>query len=126
VENACELGKVSLRHTVTESHSSLGAGEQIHYRIRTIYNKISAEHPDLQPSMRLSINIKALNDTAGPDGLVPSLLVFGVFPISPEISREFPAQRSRLKTMHTAREEYEKVIAKERILRGLNKMFHRR
>jgi hypothetical protein len=71
--------------------------------------------------MRQSITIKALNDTAGPDGLVPSLLVFGVSPRSPEISRKFPAQRSRLKAMHTAREEYEKKIAKERILRGLNK-----
>jgi hypothetical protein len=46
-KNACELVNVSLRHTGTESHNSLGAGEQIHSRIRTIYNKISAEHPDL-------------------------------------------------------------------------------
>jgi hypothetical protein len=44
-KHACELGKVSLRHTGTESHNSLGAGEQIHSRIRTIYNKISARSP---------------------------------------------------------------------------------
>jgi hypothetical protein len=75
-KQACEHGKVSLRHTGTESHNSLGAGEQIHSRIRTIYNKISVDHPNLQPSIRLSITVKELNDTAGPDCLVPSLLVF--------------------------------------------------
>ena len=30
--------------------------------------------------MNLQIVVKAVNDTAGPDGLVPTLLVFGAYP----------------------------------------------
>jgi hypothetical protein len=119
-KHACKLGKVSLRHTGTESHNSLGAGEQIHSRIRTIYNKISADHPNLQPSIILSIAVKAIA-TAGTAGLVPSFLVFGVPPRPPETTKDFPAQRARFEAMQTARKEYERIIAKERVLRGLNK-----
>jgi transposase InsO family protein len=33
-KHACDLGKIHLRHTGTESHNSLGSGEQIHSKLR--------------------------------------------------------------------------------------------
>jgi hypothetical protein len=68
--------------------------------------------------------VKALNDTAGPDGLVPSLLVFGFFPRTPDAPKEFPAQRARFQAMKTARAEYERLISIERIQRGLRKQIN--
>jgi hypothetical protein len=120
-KNACDLGRIHLRHTGTESHNSLGAGEQIHSRIRSVYSKITSEYPSLSRELRLSITVKALNDTAGPVGLVPSLLVFGTLPRTPDAPKEFPAQRARLQAMKTARAEYERLISIERIQRGLRK-----
>jgi hypothetical protein len=35
---------------------------------------------DIDPESALQIAIKALNDSAGPDGLVSTLLVFGAYP----------------------------------------------
>jgi hypothetical protein len=121
-KNECDLGRIYLRHTGTESHNSLGAGEQIHSRIRSVYNKITSEYPSLSRELRPSITVKALNDTAGPDGLVPSLFVFGTFPRTPDAPKEFPAQRAKFQAMKTARAEYEeRLISIEWIQRGLRK-----
>jgi hypothetical protein len=78
-----------LRCTGIESHNNLGTGEQIYSRIRMIFNKISADHPELPSNLRLSIAIKAINDTAGPEGIVPSLLAFGALPRPLEFRKNF-------------------------------------
>jgi hypothetical protein len=112
---------VHLRHTGIESHSSLVSGGQIHSKLRNIFNKVSSENPRLSRQLRLSIAVKALNDTAGPDGLVPSLLVLGTLPRPPNSTKEFPAQSERFQAMDTARKEYERLIAAERVARGMQK-----
>ena len=38
------------------------------------------EIPDIDKDMALQMAFKAINDTAGPDRLVPTLLVFGAYP----------------------------------------------
>jgi hypothetical protein len=86
-----------------------------------VFRKISFEHPKLSPELRISIAVKAMNDTAGPDGLFPSLLVFWAFHRPPEVQKEFPAQRARLKAMLTTSAEYEHFFSTERVLRGLRK-----
>ncbi len=64
--------------------------------------------------------VKAVNDTVGPHGLCPSLLVFGTFPKLPDISpRDFSTQRERKRAMVSARKEYEKIVGKRIIARGI-------
>ena len=65
-----------------------------------------------------------MNDTLGPEGLVPSALVFGEFP--PVYTRsETPALRAtileRAEIAHTARREMEKHMARLRINRALQR-----
>ena len=69
---SCHSSNIDLRHTGTESHNSLGNGETYHAMLRRIYNKVRLEHPDFSPELVLSLSTKAMNDTAGPNGLVPS------------------------------------------------------
>ena len=38
------------------------------------------EIPDIDKDMALQMAFKAINDTAGPDRLVPTLLVFSAYP----------------------------------------------
>ncbi|EED11471.1 hypothetical protein TSTA_007610 [Talaromyces stipitatus ATCC 10500] len=44
------------------------------------YEIIKKELPDLPKDAALQMAVKAVNNTAGPDGLVPTLLVFGAYP----------------------------------------------
>ena len=55
----------------------------------------------------------ALNNTAGPEGLTPTLLVFGMIPKLPLGHPENKAtnQRDRFKATETARKEMETITA---------------
>lgn len=59
--------------------------------------------------------IKAINDRAGPQGLVPTLLIFGVMPRISVVPSELPDQISRMAAMHSARKEMTAFIAKDRL-----------
>ena len=67
--------------------------------------------------------MKALSDTLGPEGLVPSALVFGEFP-SPYTGSETPKSRlsleARARAANSARREMEQEMAKVRIKRDLH------
>jgi hypothetical protein len=54
--------------------------EQYHGPLRRVYQIIIVEIPDINKDIALQMAFKAINDSAGPDGLVPTLLVFGAYP----------------------------------------------
>lgn len=63
-----------------EAHQSIGRVERYHVPLRRAYNIINEEVPNLPKRMKLQMAVKAINDTAGPNGLIPTLLVFGAIP----------------------------------------------
>lgn len=60
-----------------------------------------------------------MNQTAGPRGLIPSLLVFGVIQRMPLAPLPLPAQRDRIQAMVTARKEMAMLVARARVRTGL-------
>ena len=58
--------------------------ERYHAPLRRAYEVISDELQLLtnliNKALMLQMATKAVNDTAGPDGLIPTLLVFGTYP----------------------------------------------
>jgi hypothetical protein len=78
-------------------------------------------HPDIQPAIGLRLAVKAMNDTIGEDGLVPSLLVFGISPRHQVLSTNLPTQQERMKVLATANAEMNSIIAERRILTALQK-----
>jgi hypothetical protein len=62
-----------------EAHNSIGMVERYHGPLRRVYQIIVVELPGIDRDAALQMAFKALNDTAGPDGLVPTLLVFGAY-----------------------------------------------
>ena len=54
--------------------------ERYYALLRYIYKIISLELEDASKELTLQIAVKAINDSAGPDGLVPILLVFSAYP----------------------------------------------
>ena len=63
-----------------EAYNSIGLIERYHVPLRRAYSILLKELPDLPKEERLQMAIKAVNNTAGPDGIMPMLLVFGAFP----------------------------------------------
>jgi hypothetical protein len=54
--------------------------ERYHSLIRRVYQIIVSEIPELNKNMALQMAFKAINNSASPDGLVPTLLVFEAYP----------------------------------------------
>lgn len=118
-KNLCKKVGISLVISGTEAHNSLGIGERYHAPLRRIYMKTSEEYPHISKHIRLKIALKAMNDTMGENGLVPSLLVFGIIPRFPIITSDLPNQRERMEVLAAAQKEMNTIIAERRIITAL-------
>ena len=73
---------VSTKSIPVEAHWSIGLVERAYPVLQRAYKIITEELQGHRTTkeMNLQMAVKAVNDTAGPDSLVPTLLVFGVYP----------------------------------------------
>ena len=62
-----------------EAYNLVGIVERYYSPLRRIYRIITIELPDISKDMALQIVFKAINDSAGPNGLIPTLLVFRAY-----------------------------------------------
>jgi len=61
-------------------HWSVGLIERAHPALQRAYQIITDECKDIQKELALQMAVKAVNNTTGPDRLVPTLLVYGAYP----------------------------------------------
>ncbi len=75
------------------------------------------EYPNLDNPTTLALAVHGLNNTANPEGLIPTLLVFGSVSKIPlgNVESLAPTQRERFAAMEAARKEMEKIVAKQMI-----------
>lgn len=59
-----------------ESHNSIGLFERCHGPLRRIYHIVKSEIPGIDKNIALKMTFRVLNDSVGPNGLVPNLLFF--------------------------------------------------
>jgi hypothetical protein len=64
--------------------------------------------------------VKAVNDTAGPDGFVLTLLVFGAYPRMSMLDPPALTITQQATTVHKAIEEVAKIRAKRQVNNALN------
>jgi hypothetical protein len=64
--------------------------------------------------------VKAVNDSVSPDGLVPTLLVFGAFPRMTDLDDPVPTISQRATAIRKAIEEITKIRAKLQVNTALN------
>lgn len=72
-----KLSKINVSNTGVESRNELGIGVSYHNPLRTWYWKLKLTSTQLKREIVLAVNVKAMNDTIGPEGIVPSSIVFG-------------------------------------------------
>jgi hypothetical protein len=103
-----------------EAHHSIGLVERYHGPIRRAYETITAEIRDIDNDMALQMAFKAVNDTAGPNGLIPTLLVYGAFPRMSERDSPSPTISKRAEAINKAMDEVAKYRAKRQVADALN------
>ena len=103
-----------------EAHNSVGIVERYHGPVRRAYHIITAEIPDIDKDMALQMAFKAINDSAGPDGLIPTLLVYGAYPRMSEFDAPSPTVTQRATAIKKAMAEINKLRAKRQVADALN------
>ena len=115
---AANMGIV-IKNIPVEAHHSIGMVERYHGPLHRVYNIITSEIPGIDPALALQMAFKAINDSVGPNGLVPTLLVFGAYPRMVE-SDTTPTITQRAVAMRKAMDEVRKSIASRQINDALN------
>ncbi|KAI0993082.1 hypothetical protein K3495_g15102 [Podosphaera aphanis] len=113
-EYALSIG-TKTKSVPVEAHHSIGLVERYHGPLRRIYKIITAEVPGINKYLALQMTFKALNDTAGPDGLVPTLLVFGAYPRMTELDAPSPTVSQRSNAIRQALKELSHINANQKI-----------
>jgi hypothetical protein len=112
---------VATKCVPVEAHWSIGLIERAHATLRRSYQIIREEIGDnMSKELCLQMAVKAVNDSTGPDGLVPTLLVFGAFPRMTELDSPAPTISQRATAIRKAMEEIAKIRAKLQVNDALN------
>jgi hypothetical protein len=100
-----------------EAHNSIGIVERYHGPVRRAYEIIIEELKDhgISRDAALQMAFKAINDSVGPDGLVPTLLVYGAFPRMTEYDPPSPSIAERATAIKKAIDEVQKQRAKRQV-----------
>lgn len=104
--NARAIGS-EVKEVPVEPQNSIGKVEQYHTPLRRAYNILNDELKEekLDKNTILQLATKAANNTAGPDGLVLTLLAFGAYPRMSD--KDMPSQSilHRSNTIRTTMQE---------------------
>lgn len=88
-----------------EAHNSVGMVDCYHPVLRRILGIVTVEFPNLHRDTKLQMAFKAINDTAGKDVLVSTLLVFGAYPRMVDLDPPNPTIAQRAATVRRVMEE---------------------
>jgi hypothetical protein len=108
---------IDIKEVPVEAHNSVGKIEQYHGPLRRAYEILSKELPLLSTKKEviLQMAVKAVNDSAGPDGIVPTLLVFGAYPRMTKDSPPSPSITERAEATHKAMKEVRRLYAERQV-----------
>src|ERR1700721_2420274 len=102
---------ISTKSVPVEAHWSVGIIERAHPILRRAYQIITEELGG-NKELNLQMAIKAINDTSGPEGLIPTLLVFGAYPRMSELDPPAPNITQRATAIKKAMAEITKLQPK--------------
>ena len=71
---------IKVKEVPIKVYNSIRKVERYYIPLYCVYKIISLKLKGASKELTLQIAIKAINNSASPDGLVPMLLVFGAYP----------------------------------------------
>ena len=106
---------ISTKAVPVEAHWSVGLVERAYPALRRAYQIITDEYKDIHKELALQMAVKAVNNTAGPDGLVPILLVYRAYPQISNLDPPAPSVIDRAVIIRKAMAEIVKLRAKQTV-----------
>ena len=117
-DNAKSTG-IHVEIVPTEAHHKIGLVERYHEVDRKVYEKLKIDDPTMSRELRLSTTFRCINDSAGPNGMVPTLLVFGSYPrLGVKSETIAPTTIERANSIREATDLAESLHRRERIRRA--------
>jgi hypothetical protein len=122
-ELALSYHGVKQQYTAVESHHSLGANERSHAVLRRVNLRTHNDNPKLSQQLALACSQKAINETIGTAGIVPTLLVYGSMPRfhAAGLDARLQPNSARFRCMATddsqSRAEYTRIVNHQRLKR---------
>ncbi|TIC89479.1 hypothetical protein CH35J_012864 [Colletotrichum higginsianum] len=110
-----EAMSIDVEIVPAENHDSVGKVGRYHAAVRRAYEIIQEECPTLPRDSAVQGAIKSVSDTAGPDGLVPTLVVFGAYPRMADGSPPSPDITPRVEAIRKASAAVGKIHAKRQV-----------
>ncbi|KAJ5904893.1 uncharacterized protein N7473_001809 [Penicillium subrubescens] len=108
---------IKVKEVPVEAHNSVGKVERYHAPLRRAYEILREElkNENIDREMILQMAVKAVNDSAGPDGIVPTLLVFGAYPRMTEMDPPSPSVVKRAEAIRAATKEVRRLHAERQV-----------
>jgi hypothetical protein len=108
---------IEIKEVPVKAHNSVGQVERYYTPLRRAYEIIQDELKDEQidKKIMLQMAVKAINDSARPDGIVPTLLVFGAYPRLTEMDPPSPSVTKRAEAICAATKKVRRLYAERRV-----------
>jgi hypothetical protein len=108
---------IEVKEVSVKAYNSVGLIERYHALLRRAYEILKAELKDehIDKEMILQMAVKAVNNSAGPDGIVLTLLVFGSYPRMTEMDPPSPTIARRAEAIRAATKEVRRLYAKRQV-----------
>jgi hypothetical protein len=96
---------INVKEVLVKAHNSISKVKRYHSLLQQTYKILSSELPSANKEAILQITVKAVNDLARPDGIMPTLLIFKAYS---RITRDSPSSlfiTEQAKAIHKAIKE---------------------
>ena len=110
---------IEVKQMPVEAHHSIKKIERYYIPLRRAYDILSIEAPQIGREERLQSAVKAVNDTAGPDGLIPTLLVYGAYPRLNREDKPTPSNTARVRAIEYIIDDVRRSNAKIAIIEAI-------
>ncbi|KAM3426148.1 hypothetical protein NHJ13734_009630 [Beauveria thailandica] len=107
---------IRTKEAPVKAHNTIGKVKRYHGILRRAYEILNEEAgTDMTSKQKLQAAVKAINNTARPNGLVPTLLVFGAYPRLTNNSPPNPSVTRQAKAIRKAMNKVRKELAKRQV-----------
>jgi hypothetical protein len=108
---------IKVKEVLVKAYNSVGLIERYHALLCCVYKILKAELKDehINKEMILQMTVKAVNDSAGPDRIVLTLLVFGLYLRMTEIDPPSLIIARRAEAIQVATKKVRRLYAKRQV-----------
>ena len=111
---------IIVKNIPLETHHSIDIVERYHGPLYRVYSIITTEIPDIESASALQMSFKAINNSIGPNGLVPTLLIFGAYSGMTKLDTLVLSIIQRAMVMRKAIDKVRKCITSQQVNDILN------